>query len=254
MLRESVRSLVIDEADHVLREAPAGAMRTLLNALPKAKQTFLMSATLDAAVEVRTRLRAPAHACAGCASFVFQCFACTARHTSLLMLLLPLLLLLLLLLQELKRALVVNRPAKLHLNEGDAATTLSQFFVRVPSGDKLLLLFSLLKLRLIAGKAIFFVNDIEMCAAAAAAAAADAPRAACRWGARCIVTRALPRVRGTCSCRCYRVKLFLELFTINAAVLNAELPLNSRLHILNQFNSVRALVTRARARDRVGTP
>ena len=30
----------------------------------------------------------------------------------------------------------------------------------------------------------------------------------------------------------YRLKLFLEQFHVRSAVLNAELPLNSRLHIL----------------------
>lgn len=35
---------------------------------------------------------------------------------------------------------------------------------------------------------------------------------------------------------CYRLKLFLEQFHIRAAVLNAELPLNSRLHTLQEFN------------------
>ena len=34
----------------------------------------------------------------------------------------------------------------------------------------------------------------------------------------------------------FRVKLFLESFGISAAVLNAELPLNSRSHILQTFN------------------
>ena len=30
----------------------------------------------------------------------------------------------------------------------------------------------------------------------------------------------------------YKVKLFLQQFFVNAAVLNSQLPLNSRLHIL----------------------
>lgn len=34
----------------------------------------------------------------------------------------------------------------------------------------------------------------------------------------------------------YRVKLFLESFGVKAALLNAELPLNSRSHILHAFN------------------
>lgn len=36
--------------------------------------------------------------------------------------------------------------------------------------------------------------------------------------------------------KCYKLKLFLQQFFISAAVLNAELPLNSRIHILEEFN------------------
>jgi hypothetical protein len=32
--------------------------------------------------------------------------------------------------------------------------------------------------------------------------------------------------------KCYRLKLFLQQFFISAAVLNAELPVNSRTHII----------------------
>ena len=52
-------------------------------------------------------------------------------------------------------------------------------------------------MKLIPGKAIIFVNSIE---------------------------------------RCYRVKLFLEQFTLNTCVLNAELPQNTRYHIVQEFN------------------
>jgi ATP-dependent RNA helicase DDX56/DBP9 len=54
-----------------------------------------------------------------------------------------------------------------------------------------------LKLRLIRGKCILFVNDVE---------------------------------------RCYRLKLFLEQFMIKSCVLNSELPLNSRYHVVQEFN------------------
>ncbi len=36
--------------------------------------------------------------------------------------------------------------------------------------------------------------------------------------------------------QCYRVKLFLEQFGIRSCVLNAELPLKSRHHIVHEFN------------------
>lgn len=55
--------------------------------------------------------------------------------------------------------------------------------------DKFLLLYALLKLALIRGKALLFVNTLE---------------------------------------RSYRLRLFLEQFSIPACVLNGELPLRSR--------------------------
>jgi len=36
--------------------------------------------------------------------------------------------------------------------------------------------------------------------------------------------------------RCYRLKLFLEQFGIRSCVLNSELPVASRLHIMEEFN------------------
>lgn len=36
--------------------------------------------------------------------------------------------------------------------------------------------------------------------------------------------------------RCYRVKLFLEQFGIKSCILNSELPINSRLHVVEEFN------------------
>merc|ERR1712070_396406 len=53
------------------------------------------------------------------------------------------------------------------------------------------------KLGLLEGKGLFFVNSID---------------------------------------HCYKIKIFFEKFGIKAAVLNAELPLNTRLHTLQEFN------------------
>lgn len=58
--------------------------------------------------------------------------------------------------------------------------------------DKFLLIYVILKLKLIKGKCIIFVNDVD---------------------------------------RSYRLKLFLEQFSIKSCVLNSELPLNSRYEI-----------------------
>ena len=78
------------------------------------------------------------------------------------------------------------------------AALLTQFYVRTGvSVDRYLLLYALLKLRLLAPKALLFVNDISAG---------------------------------------YKLKLFLERFGISAGVLNAALPANSRAHIIESFN------------------
>lgn len=81
--------------------------------------------------------------------------------------------------------------------EADDADNLIQYVVKCSEREKFLLTFVVLKLRLIRGKIIMFVNDID---------------------------------------RCYKLKLFLEQFSIKACVLNSELPLNSRYHIVQEFN------------------
>ncbi|KAG8951846.1 ATP-dependent DNA/RNA helicase [Tulasnella sp. 424] len=79
----------------------------------------------------------------------------------------------------------------------DEAANLTQFFARCTEEDKFLLTYVILKLKLIKGKCLMFVNDVE---------------------------------------RSYRLKLFLEQFSIRSCVLNPELPLNSRYHVVQEFN------------------
>ena len=100
---------------------------------------------------------------------------------------------------------VLHSPAVLKLeedDENDAANNakdgnLMQFYLDLPSKDKFLVLYVFVKLGLLKGKGLFFVNTID--------------------GG-------------------YRLKLFLEQFHIRSAVLNAELPLRSRLNIIEHFN------------------
>lgn len=92
---------------------------------------------------------------------------------------------------------VLRKPAVLTLSEPAASSLLSQYYTRTTETDKFLLLYVLLKLKLVRGKALVFVNSVD---------------------------------------RGYRVRLFLEQFGIRACVLNAELPLNSRHHIVEEFN------------------
>ncbi|KAL8720377.1 MAG: hypothetical protein Q9225_002765 [Loekoesia sp. 1 TL-2023] len=78
-------------------------------------------------------------------------------------------------------------------NEGGV----TQYVVRCAEDEKFLLAFVIFKLKLIKGKCIIFVADID---------------------------------------RCYRLKLFLEQFGVKACVLNSELPVNSRFHVVEEFN------------------
>ena len=97
------------------------------------------------------------------------------------------------------RRVILHRPAILRLKEAENADTskLVQYYVNIGPQDKELLLYALLKLGLIKGKTIFFVNSVK---------------------------------------QCYRFKLLLDLFDVRSAVLNAELPVNSRINIMSHFN------------------
>ncbi|KAF7310047.1 ATP-dependent RNA helicase dbp9 [Mycena indigotica] len=99
---------------------------------------------------------------------------------------------------ELLKGLTLRNPAILKLEEDeDEAANLTQYSVSCTEIDKFLLTYVILKLKLIKGKCIIFVNDVD---------------------------------------RSYRLKLFLEQFSIKSCVLNSELPLNSRYHAVQEFN------------------
>ncbi|KAJ3846000.1 P-loop containing nucleoside triphosphate hydrolase protein [Lentinula lateritia] len=99
---------------------------------------------------------------------------------------------------ELLKGLTLRNPAILKLEDGeDEAAHLSQYAVKCSEIDKFLLTYVILKLKLVRGKSILFVNDVD---------------------------------------RSYRLKLFLEQFSIKSCVLNSELPLNSRYHTVQEFN------------------
>ncbi|KAJ3885996.1 ATP-dependent RNA helicase dbp9 [Lentinula edodes] len=99
---------------------------------------------------------------------------------------------------ELLKGLTLRNPAILKLEDGEGeAAHLSQYAVKCSEVDKFLLTYVILKLKLVRGKSILFVNDVD---------------------------------------RSYRLKLFLEQFSIKSCVLNSELPLNSRYHTVQEFN------------------
>lgn len=74
---------------------------------------------------------------------------------------------------------------------------LVQYYIKTSEFDKFLMVYVILKLGLIKGKTLLFVNNIE---------------------------------------RGYKLKLFLEQFGIRSCLLNSEMPLNLRLHVIDQFN------------------
>lgn len=91
-----------------------------------------------------------------------------------------------------------NKPAILKLQDLDNQNKrLLQYYVKTNEFDKFLLIYVILKLQLIKGKLLVFVNNLD---------------------------------------RGYKLKLFLQNFGIRSCILNSELPVNSRLHILEEFN------------------
>ncbi|XP_078310466.1 putative ATP-dependent RNA helicase DDX56 isoform X1 [Crassostrea virginica] len=100
--------------------------------------------------------------------------------------------------RALKRMVLHNAVIlKLEESQLPEATQLTQYHIKCEEQDKFTLVYALMKLNLLRGKSIIFVNEVN---------------------------------------RCYKLKLFLEQFAIPACVLNSELPVNSRCHIVNQFN------------------
>lgn len=91
-----------------------------------------------------------------------------------------------------------TKPAILKLDDDEATqNNLVQYYAKTTEFDKFLLAYVIFKLNLIKGKTIIFVNNID---------------------------------------RGYRLKLFLEQFGIRSCILNSELPVNSRIHIVEEFN------------------
>lgn len=89
-------------------------------------------------------------------------------------------------------------PVVLNLEESDAdGEGITHFVVKCAEDEKFLLAYVIFKLQLIKGKSIIFVADID---------------------------------------RSYRLKLFFEQFGIRSCILNSELPVNSRIHVVEEFN------------------
>uniref|UniRef100_A0A8C4DZA3 Probable ATP-dependent RNA helicase DDX56 n=1 Tax=Dicentrarchus labrax TaxID=13489 RepID=A0A8C4DZA3_DICLA len=97
------------------------------------------------------------------------------------------------------KELLLHNPVILKLQGSQLpdSSQLQQYSIKCEEEDKFLLIYTLLRLRLVQGKTLVFVGAVD---------------------------------------RSYRLKLFLEQFGIPACVLNSELPVHSRCHIITQFN------------------
>ncbi|XP_037889321.1 probable ATP-dependent RNA helicase DDX56 [Glossina fuscipes] len=97
------------------------------------------------------------------------------------------------------KSIILKNPVILKLEEPELVPEQQLLHQRiiVEEDDKPAILYALLKLRLIRGKNVIFVNSVD---------------------------------------RSYKLKLFLEQFSIKSCVLNSELPSTIRIHTINQFN------------------
>ncbi|KAK4128434.1 DEAD-domain-containing protein [Parathielavia appendiculata] len=97
------------------------------------------------------------------------------------------------------KGIFCRNPTVLDLQEefGAEDEKLTQFYVKCAEDDKWLISYLIFKLQLIKGPCLIFVADID---------------------------------------RSYRLKLFFEQFSIRSCVLNSELPINTRIKIIEEFN------------------
>ncbi|KAK8623701.1 hypothetical protein V6N13_065064 [Hibiscus sabdariffa] len=102
------------------------------------------------------------------------------------------------------KKLILHNPFILTLSEAEdvkdevISKNVQQFWISCNTSDKLLYVLALIKLELVLKKVLIFTNTIDAG---------------------------------------FRLKLFFEKFGIRSGILNAELPQNSRLHILEEFNA-----------------
>ncbi|VDK69060.1 unnamed protein product [Onchocerca ochengi] len=152
---ESVKHIVLDEADLLLSFGYAEEMRFIKNFLPIHHQTIFTSATMSEKVET------------------------------------------------LKELYVTGSIVLMKLKEGQLPNSdqLSQYHICCQNEEERFAIFlALLKLKLIIGKSIIFVKDTD---------------------------------------RCYQLGLFLQTFNIRSCILNAQMPINSRCHVVEEFNEGR---------------
>ncbi|CAG9531438.1 unnamed protein product [Cercopithifilaria johnstoni] len=152
---ESIKHVVLDEADLLLSFGYAEEMRLIKNFLPAHHQTIFTSATMTENVEALRELYVTG-------------------------------------------SIVLMKLKEGQLPNGDQ---LSQYQISCQNEEERFAIFlALLKLKLIVGKSIIFVKNTD---------------------------------------RCYQLGLFLQAFNIRSCILNAQMPINSRCHVVEQFNEGR---------------
>lgn len=145
----SLRCLILDEADLILSYGYSEDMDNLQRSIPKGVQTTMMSATLSSEIDSL-------------------------------------------------KGIFYREPTLLSLEEPEAdGEGITHYVTKCGEDEKFLLAYVIFKLQLIKGKCIIFVADID---------------------------------------RSYRLKLFFEQFGIRSCILNSELPVNSRIHVVEEFN------------------
>lgn len=151
-LKETLKSLVVDEADLLFSFGFEQDMQRLIDlSVPKQGcQSYLVSATLNTDVV------------------------------------------------SLKN-LVLHKPVIIKLEEPELpkCDQLAQYHISCQEDEKFVLLIALMKLNLLRGRTIIFVNSLK---------------------------------------RCYKLKLFLEQFAVKSCLLNPELPVATRCNVVDQFN------------------
>ena len=114
------------------------------------------------------------------------------------------------------KSIFSRTPKLLDLNEeiGEDDEKLRQFYVKCAEDDKWLLAYLIFKLQLIKGKSLIFVADIDR---------------SYRLKVRCLFVLSW-------ACGLTLSQLFFEQFSIRSCILNSELPINSRIKVIEDFN------------------
>lgn len=96
------------------------------------------------------------------------------------------------------KGMLTKNPEILDLVEKEAdGKGVTQYYVKCAEDEKFLLIYFVFIMKFISGKCLIFVSDVD---------------------------------------RSYRLKLFFEQFGIRSCILNSEMPVSSRIHVIDEFN------------------